>query len=176
MKIQGKTINPPKPVHIVIPRGVGEDVHLYCGAVIDYKPFDQIYPEPKPPVVMRPGQASEVDVNNKGFRESLAKYHKARSDWMFIQSLAVTPDLVWETIDLADPNTYNNFNTELEAIFTPSEVNRIVAGVLDANVPTEERQKEAMARFQRSQAEEVKVPASEAEGHGFTQSGGLANG
>jgi hypothetical protein len=176
MQIKGQTITPPKPKHVIVPRGEGEDVHLYCAAVIDYGPFDQVYPEPKPPVVMRPGKPNEIDVNNKGYQESLAKYRKARSDWMFITSLAATEGLIWDTVDLAKPDTYANFNTELEAIFTPSEINHIVSGIFDANVPTEERQREAMARFQRLQAAEAKVPASEAEGHGFTQSGGLANG
>lgn len=174
MKIKGKTIEAPKPVDVIIPRAGGDDLYLKCAAVIDFTPFEKVCPEPRPPMVMKPGQGSFPDATDRGYLERLAEYQQRRTDWMFITSLSATIDLTWDTVDINDPSTYGNIHTEMEKVLTPSQINRVIGGIMEANVPTPERQKEAMARFQRSQVQEAKVPLLEAGEHGFTQSGGLA--
>lgn len=151
MKIRGKTIQPPRVKTIAIPReddeGNPDDVIFQCHAVLDFDEFDALCPRPKPPLVTPVGKTPYADDANPAYLKKVEDYSEKRSNWMILKSLEATEGLEWDSVDMKDPETWANYKKELETLFTPREVDEIVMGVFDANIPNEQRQKEALERF-----------------------------
>lgn len=151
MKLNGKKVQGSNIELIVIPRGgEEEDVVLQATAVLDYKPFEAMCPEPKPPAKILKGGAKEYDLEAPAYKEAVKVYHERRTAWMILQSLKATPGLEWETVDPANYRTWTNYEQELkDSGFSHVEVQRIVVGVLNANCLNEARIEEARANFLR---------------------------
>lgn len=175
MKIKGKKITPPKPVIIPIPRDDGEDLFFTCAAVLDFSEFDTVCPAPKPPVWMRPNKPNQVDTQDKKYLRNLDIYAQRKTAWLILKSLQATEDLEWETVDMQDPTTWDNFREEMEESLTPREVDLVIQGVFDANLPSEDRQNEALERFTLSQVEGDDNHSSQKEEQDSIPSGGLAS-
>lgn len=153
MRIKGKTITPPDPVIVALPRK-DEDIIFTCGPVLDYEEFEALYPAPKPPLVMRPGKANYSDTEDPEFLRAMEIYAERKTDWMILKSLSYTEDLEWDTVDMKDPNTWANYRQEMEAVLTAHEVDLVIQGCFEANFPSENAQKQALERFMSSQVEE----------------------
>lgn len=147
MKIKGKTVLPPKPVVVLIPREDG-NIEFTCGPVLDFSEFHQLCPEPKPPLVMKPGKGQYHDVDDAQYKAAMAVHAEHRQNWLILQSLNYTEDLEWDKIDAKDPDTWKLYREEMNQVFTEAEISAIIIGITDANVPTEEKQKEAMGNSQ----------------------------
>ncbi len=148
MKIQGKTISGSNETYIVIPRASGEDIIFKARAVADMEPFETMCPPPMPPKKMLPGGDEVVNLKDKTFLQAITKHSQKRLMWIVLTSLEATEDLEWETVDMSDHNTWENFQTELtDAGFSSVEVNRIVAECIDVNALDEEKISEARERF-----------------------------
>lgn len=160
MKLKGQTILPPQPKQIVLPRttsdGVDGSIILLAGPVMDYNEFNRLCPQPKPPVVMRPGKKQTYDTNNAGFLKRVDEYSNRRMAYTMIKSLSFTEDLEWEIVQIDKPETWIKYEEELRKHFTEAEVMLILEGVMDANMPSAERQEEALQRFAQRQVEEAK--------------------
>lgn len=154
MKLHGVTIVPPKPIPIVLPRNEG-DIVLYAAPILSLEDFEKLCPRPKPPSVMRPGKGYSVDTNSKEYIQAMSKWGEQKSNYLIIKSLSDgTPDLEWDNVDLTDPDTWAGYETELTSVFTIGEVDIIVGGCFAANLPTDDRQKEALERFMSPQEED----------------------
>lgn len=153
MKVKGKTVEPPKAHFVPIPREE-DDIIFECRPVMDYEEFDKICPMPKPPVEVKvaTGERTE-DYNDAEYLRAVDVYGTNKTNWLILQSLEGSVE--WETVDLQDPATWVNFREEMKSVFLTREVDLIIEGVFHANLPTEERQKEALDRFMSSQAEGV---------------------
>lgn len=148
MKIKGKTISGSNETFIVIPRACGEDIIFKAKAVLDMEPFEVICPMPAPPKRMLPGGQEVPNLTDKGYLTSVNQHSQKRLTWIVLTSLQATEDLVWETVDLADHTTWDNFQTELQdAGFSSVEVNRIVTECIDVNALNEGKINEARERF-----------------------------
>lgn len=155
MKIRGKKIQPPKPIQLAIPRGdePEDTIILTIMPVLDEAEFEDLVKEPEPPIKHMVGGTKTPDYSDKKFIENLKTYNKLYGEWKFLKSLEQS-DIEWENVDMKKPNTWGNFNDELKAVFTQNEINIIHSTILEANMPTESRRKEALARFTEWQAEE----------------------
>ncbi|MCK9463229.1 MAG: hypothetical protein M0R80_26710 [Proteobacteria bacterium] len=133
MKIGERTLGPQVRI-LVIPRQEG-NVVFKAKAVLDYKAFDALVTNPVPPNIMMKGETSfKPNFKDPKYIESLDKYIGLKRDWMFIESLSVTPDLIWEKVKLEDIETWGKWSDELtEAGFTPMEINRIIGLIIEAN-------------------------------------------
>lgn len=153
MKLFGKVPSQPVPEIVVIPRGE-ENIVFTCRAVLDYTDFDNLCPEPQALKRVFPGGAVELDTSSQEYSSRLNAWGKRRTAWLFIKSLEATEGLTWDTVDLATPDTWENYSKELqEASFTTAEINCIFDGVITANSLNDAKVKEAKERFLRSQAE-----------------------
>lgn len=176
MRLSGRTLSPPKPQRIVIPREEEDPIILFAGAILDYGPFNALCPRPVPPAIMKVGEPTRHDFNSPIYAQKLTAYSQRRTDWMLLTSLSATSGLEWDSVKLDDPKTWNNIHEELAKVFTESEIHLIIQGVTNANVPSEDRQQEALQRFAASQVARkvAENRTSPPDGPGSTPSGGLA--
>jgi hypothetical protein len=175
MRILGQEIKGPNEELIVIPRGDSQIV-LKARAVLDYKDFEKMCPEPTAPWIMKPGGAKERDYKDAKYVAAIRQRVTKQTYYMFIKSLEATPGLEWETIDIKAPETWLNFEKELESAgFSAIERNIITRSVFVANNLDEQKIEEARQRFIRSQETQVSNGTSQEDELTTTQSGGPAN-
>jgi hypothetical protein len=78
----------------------------------------------------------------------MVKYSQYRYAWIMIESLKATENLEWETIQSDKPETWLNFEKELQdSGLSGIEIGRIANGVLEANCLNEDKITEARNRF-----------------------------
>jgi hypothetical protein len=148
MKLNGKKLEGPNEVTIVIPRGSGEDIILKARAVLDLDDFEEMCPLPTPPSRRIAGGQDVPNLKDQGYLAALQRRAVMRLNYIVLASLEATEGLEWETVDISDSNTWDNFNTELkDAGFNPIEVQRIVAEIIDVNALNEAKIEEARQRF-----------------------------
>jgi len=152
MKIAGQTIEGPKPEVVVIPRG-GQDYVFKAKAVLNFDEFEKVCPTPTPPEVIRPGVGKSQDTNSPKYQEALQAWSERRVAWMFLESLSATDGLEWESVDMMKPETWKNFEEELNVNFTPGEVSKITEAVMTACGLNQEKIDEATKRFLAIQAQ-----------------------
>jgi hypothetical protein len=173
MKINGVKICGANIEYVVIPRYNG-DIVFKCEAVLNYKEFDALYPEPKIKLVMIPGGKMIPDMDDTNFKIQKADYNSKRYAWTVITSLKNSPGLEWETIDFSKTETWENYEQELrDSDFTTNEINMVLMGVLRANSLDEVKLIEARDSFLASLVVQAKLSSQTAELKD-TQSGQLA--
>ena len=169
MKIKGKTIPPPEPVTVKIPRG-DQIIEFVCGPVLDFSEFERLCPEPKAPLVTEVGKGSYRDTKAPVYLAALEKHRDQRTNWLMLKSLSATKDLEWETVNMDDPTTWENFRKELRECFTDAETVHVINSIMDANYPSEERLKEAIKNLQPPHTEAENSDTSQKEEQDSTQS------
>jgi len=146
MKIKGVSSTEPRVVTVVIPRESG-DVVFKAKAVLNEFEYQAKCPMPVPPTIMKRDGTSFADLKDKKYQAAMEKWADHKSDWLMIESLKATDDLVWDTVT-DDPETFGNFRTELQqAGFSRLEVSNIITAILDANGLNQSRIDEATQRF-----------------------------
>jgi len=175
MRINGKNLDGPVPLVVVIPRANG-NVVFKAKAVQDYSDFDALCPKPEAPQIMRPGGATSVDVTDKDYLAAMGEYSTKKVDWIILESLSATDDLEWETVVKSEPDTWGNYEKELTvAGFLDSEQQKIVGIVVDINGLNESLIEEATKGFLASQQEAREKESSQVSEQNGTQSGAPAN-
>jgi phosphoribosylanthranilate isomerase len=150
MKINGFVVTGPQTEVVVIPRGEVELV-IRAQAVLDYTDFDKLNPIPKPPVKMLAGGVTQENVEDPKYKERLSAWAQQKTDWMIIKSLSATECIEWETVKMDQPDTWKNYRDELESVFTPDELSKIMEAVLVATGLTQSKIEEATKRFLATQ-------------------------
>lgn len=157
MKIAGRNLTIPNIEIIVLPRQDGpngecNDIVIKAQGILDNTEFDKILPQPQPPKQIAKGGAVTYDVKNPIYLANLSSFGEKRMAWIVLKSLEATEGLTWDTVDMGNPETWNNYRTELkEANFSDVEIVRIVNTVMAANSLNEERLDEARKRFLASE-------------------------
>lgn len=154
MKIAGKSIDKPSIQFAVIPRESG-DIVFKAGPVGDISiEFDALYPVPSVPTVHKKGKEPFKDIKNPDYMKKVKDRENARMAYMVLKSLEATEDLDWETVDLSDHSTWNNYLTELRASnLSELEIGTIINAVIKANALDSDALDEARERFLRGTPE-----------------------
>jgi len=156
MKIKGKKIEGPNVEVIAIPRAMGEDIIFLAKAVLDMTSFEKMCPAPMPPMKMVAGGQQIPNLQDKDYLSSVNSLSVKRLAWIVLTSLAETEELEWETVDLADHSTWENFRSEMRnSGFSDTEINRVVAGCISANALNDEKIEAARDRFLLTAQEEL---------------------
>lgn len=101
--------------------------------VMDYSEFDAKCPMPKPVVKTAPDGSTKADTRNPEYIKAFRAWSNLRTAWTFLKSISATPDLHWDTVDLEDPETWGNWESELQAAqFTSPEIGRMMDAVMKA--------------------------------------------
>lgn len=150
MKIAGKKIENKYVEEVYIPRGEegAEGVLLKVQAVLDFAKFDELCPEPKPPMITRVGQGTIAKVDDPGYKADLEVYNRKRMAFFVIEGLRATEDIEWETLDVDNPATWDKYEDELkDAGLTQMEIGQVFQAVLRVNNLDEEHLKASRKRF-----------------------------
>lgn len=155
MKIDGKSVKGPHSVIIPIPRPTG-DLIFHATAIVDMK-YEESFPMPQAKEKLLAGGAIEKDVENPEYKKALTEWSRRKIDWIILKSLTAEGGLEWETVKMDDPSTWGNYRKELEdSGFSLPEINRMIAGVFEANGLNEDKIEEARKRFLLGAAKQQK--------------------
>ena len=176
MKYKGKKIEGPNEEIIIIPRGDSDDFIFTARAVLSYDEFDKLLKEPTPKSITRAGENFSTPLlNDPDHIKAQQKYDRTRLSWLIVKSLEATEDLEWETVDINDPKTWDNYDTELhDAGFSSIEIGRIIRGVMIANSLDQRKIDEARKHFLVMRREAAEQLSSQQDGQKTTPSGQLA--
>ena len=156
MKLNGQIISPNIEV-IVLPRNP-VDLIFKTQAVLNFDDFEKLCPQPIAPKITRPGGVTSEDIEDPDYKEAIQKWALYKTHWMMIKSLSATDGLVWDTVNLSDPDTWENYMTEMsEAGLSPPEISRIMDGITTACGLNEEKIEAAQKRFLATQVETQEV-------------------
>jgi DNA-binding MltR family transcriptional regulator len=176
MLINGKKLDTPNIEYCIIPRGNAEDIILKACAVLDMSPFEKLCPPPKPVIKRLPGNKKVEDVESPIYKAHLQTWNNKRVAYMVIKSLEATEELVWEKVNLSNPDTWELYESELrESGFSEIEIMRILNTVMSANCLNETRIEQARNAFLLLQAQKEEDSSFQMGEQGSIQSGELAN-
>jgi len=134
MRYKGKKVEGRNTELLVLRRPNGEVMAFKCEAVADYTEFEKICPSPEPPEVLKPGGVRERSVKDPKFVKALGEWAERKTDYTVLKSLDASPDIEWDTIDMADPTTWGNYRKEMtDSGFTEIEIARLITTVGVAN-------------------------------------------
>lgn len=177
MKIAGEKLSGPNVETIVIPRGDGRNPVIFkAQAVLNYEQFDRLCPTPTPPIKMLRGGEKQEDLNDPAYKQRMVEYATKKMAWITLKSLEATEGLEWERVDLGNPNTWGNYEKELEESgFSPVEIGRIRTGVFIANCLDDSKIEEARQSFLAGLLKPAEVQLSQKVEPNGTPSGEPAN-
>jgi hypothetical protein len=156
MKISGIDFSQPSNVIIPIIRGNAEIIFQAC-CIVDFTELDAVLKAPNPVLRLMRGSQEAKPVQDEKYKKELEEFGRRRIDYIIAKSLLATPDLVWETVDFNNPETYKNYETELqEAGFNTFQITQLATGALEANGLSERKVTEAREHFLAGQQERSK--------------------
>lgn len=151
MRINGQKVEGLNEEIIPIPRGNGRDIFFIARAVPDLTPFLKVCPRPEPPLAQKriDGVMQMIpNFQDKVFIKKINDWAEMRTAWMVVNSLLATPGFEWESVELDNPDTFQNYKKEFaDAGFSDSEQESIIMGVAAANGLDQRRIEEAKKRF-----------------------------
>lgn len=152
MKYKGKKLSAPYVEIIPILRE-NEEIFLKAKAILDYSKFEQLCPQPKPPMLIKKGQNQATpNFEDPNYKVAIEQFASKRTAWMVIESLSATEDLEWEKVDPNNSDTWTLWDDELkDAGFSDQERLRIFRSVVSAQGLDEEKITEARNRFLQSE-------------------------
>lgn len=157
MKLQGQTFAGPNVVTLVLLRGE-ESLVFQTVAVLSFDRFDKLCVMPKPKTVTLSNGDKKMLFDDKSYTDAVEHYTTLKTNFLIYESLKATPGLEWDTITDDNPDSWGNYQKELEAaFFAPREINRIVNAVWEANGIDEDKLKQARERFLAGRAEASKA-------------------
>lgn len=150
MKIGG--IDPrllPNEEMLVLPRGE-QNLVFRARGLPDMDEFEKLCPEPKAPGKLTKN-GWELNPEDKNYIADMAEYGKRRMAFIVLKSLEPS-EIEWETVDLARPGTWSNWDKDLRSAgLSQVEINRVFSLVLEANCLDEAKLEKARKVFQLGQ-------------------------
>lgn len=148
MKIGGQKVSADNVYEVFVPTSESTGILFKCKAVRNMDDFEKRFPPPKPKEIFRPGNpVPEIDVNDKAYIKAVEEYAKLKHNYFYLESLSATEDLEWETVNMDEPSTWENFWSELEDTFNNIVAQKIIQGVQRANSLDPTYIEEARKRF-----------------------------
>lgn len=137
------------PVVIARPNDPAGDIVFQCRGVKDFAEFDEVCPEPNPPTILKNG-VQTADVSDPEYVRAQNQRGKKRYTYTMVASLSATEGLEWETVDLKKPSTWGHWRQELlDYGLAETEINLVLAGILEANGLNQAQNDAAYERFLR---------------------------
>ena len=116
-------------------------IYLIAKPIESYEPFDALCPMPKPLKGGEPGKERPL-TNTPAYRQAMKERGEKFADWVNVVSLVELADqagerfpMEWETVDLANIETYKNWKDELKNNnnFSEGDIQRIEMDILRCN-------------------------------------------
>lgn len=158
MKLKGQKLDAPKELILVLPRENNEDIVFKFKAIVDDSTFDTLCKMPEMPMKLVKGGNKVPNLEDPGYKILLNDYARDRLNWMFLTSISATTELEWETVNLQDRTTWDNWKKELrDSGISIPESNLIWAKFTEANSLDNSKIEEARQRFLATQSAKVEV-------------------
>ena len=175
MKIHGKKLDGPSIEVVVIPRQSG-DLVFKAKAVLDYEECEKLNPMPQAPKRLMPGGAVQENTEDPRYKKAMTDWANRKFYWMLLIALQATEGLEFETVEMDDPSTWENYKQEMrDAGISPGELARIEICVSDACGLNQAKIDEATKRFLAGQAQVPAAPSSPSSEQQTTPSGAVAS-
>lgn len=146
MKLNSVKIGLPEPVDLILPRN--PPIAFKCQMVPNLDEFDELVPEPVPRTKTDKDGVITKLVAEPAFLKAIDTRNNKRIAYMVIKSLEPTPGLEWEKVIFSDPETWDNYKDDFQDFgLTESEISYMVNFILENNMITEKRVKEARSAF-----------------------------
>ena len=156
MKMNGLSFDGPKPVTCVIPIG-NQELVFTIKPVVSYEEFDEVCPRPEPPGGIDGKGNKEKNYKHPTYLEAVDVYSQRRMDWMYLKALEDTEGLEWETVDMKNPETFQNFAKEMEEAGVPVQyIDHFKFKIIQICGLDPQRIDEATERFLASREQEQK--------------------
>ena len=161
-------------VLLVLPRGDSQIVFRAIG-LRDLEEFNKVCPQPQPPG-KRTREGFIPNMNDPTYQQVMTEWGKKRFGYMLVKSLEPS-EIEWDTVNLADPRTWLQWEDELrDSGLTQIEVNRVATLVLEANALDDEKLTKAREYFLLGRENNLPESSGPATGQVSTQSGVLVKG
>ncbi len=161
MRMEGIDLTEPRQDILVIPRGE-KNIIFEGRPVPDFDGYDEKYPAPKPPEILKPGGIRDFDENDPNYKIALDAWGQRKTNWLVLHTLAGTPGMTWDTVDFEKPETWENYRKELEdAGFLPVELLEIIRFVTKVNALSSTLIEQAKKDFLAIQAQQVMLANSQ---------------
>ena len=95
--------------------------------------FEVVMPKPIAPVKIMAGGAKLNDLEDPGYKASVDNWINKRFDWNVLRCLDASEDLVFETVDMANPETWANWQTEFKTAFGNINLGRVIDKFSEVN-------------------------------------------
>lgn len=163
MLINGERINAPFRREIVFPR-VEKDIVFTAKAVSTTKDFERLCPAPEPKIERdSKGEFIRVVIDDPVYKKKLDERHTRKLDYQVIKCLE---GVEWETVDIEDPNTWENWKNEaIEIGLSDVEIMTLIGKVLETLQPSEELIEESRQSFlaSRGPSKDIGSPSQSSE-------------
>ena len=127
MKYKGSKLEERGIEVVVIPR-TNENL-IFKLKPVNISNFDEILPEPSKKMRIN-SDGSKVLIDND---KAIEEYANKKLAYMLLQSLSATEDLVFETVDIGNSDTWCNYKDEmLKSGLSELEIVKIVKGMISA--------------------------------------------
>jgi hypothetical protein len=166
MKYNGRKLAGPriKIEPVIRTEEEGGNMYFRIQAITDFQPFLDLCPQPQAPEILLPGNRKKYDINNAGYKATINEWFKKRAAWIAIKALEPTTELTWETVDLNNPDTWQNYHNELrESGLADLEMTRILNTIMDLNGLNENLIEEARQSFLTGQQTQLNGQSSHQE-------------
>lgn len=166
-------------VTIVFPREGQADLVFRAAAIMEGEEFTKLVPEPQPPSIRKPGEEVAVlDFKDIKYQKALSRRGRLQTYWIILKSLAATPGLEWDKLQLEDPETWELLDEEMKDFgLSAIEKSKLIQACFRANSMDEAFIEAAKLRFMSSQqpVEAPTVTSSQVVELSNTKSGALAS-
>jgi TusA-related sulfurtransferase len=146
MKVNGVSLAGYRVVSVDMPTESGIVTFKFRALAVNEK-FEDVMPRPNAPVKMAPGGVKHVNVDDPGYKIAIDQWANKKLAWEFLKSISETEGLEWETVKLEDPETWENWQTEIKGYFGVGGQDRLFSGFVDAQYINEETIERCRKRF-----------------------------
>jgi hypothetical protein len=147
MKVNGIQLQGLRTIEVYLPVNGGEVVCFKFRPLRSDENFEDVMPRPKAPTRILPGNKVMHATDDPTYKKMLGEWIVKKFNWEFLKSIDVTEDLHFETVDLNDPSTWDNWRKEMMEYFGEGLTVKVFQGYLDAQYIDEEQMEKARARF-----------------------------
>jgi len=148
LKINGQKLSSINTKTLKFPRPDAEPVIITLAAISNPNLFDEVIPDPEPPMIIAAGGEKVTDFNDKEYIKKSEEKASLYPYWLIITALQATEGLEFEKVKLDDPSTWKEIDDEIfESGFNLGERSEILVWVNRLNGIDQDYVDEARKNF-----------------------------
>lgn len=147
MKVNGVALTSMRLVELYLPIAGGGAVEFKFRPLRSDEDFETVCPKPVPPIKIGKGNVKHANIEDPHFKAAVNDWVTKKLDWEFLTSISATEGLEWETVNLAEPDSWKNWRDDAAKVFGKAELNKLFEAFINAQYLTEELMEKARDAF-----------------------------